>query len=136
MALMILIAMPSLSGYRATSALQTAARQFASDLRAAHENAIAQNAQVDVVLATAGGAVTGYTVQQGATILWSVTLPGQTHATSAWPGNGIAFTPLGSAAGPGGTPALCIDNRSGLTIAIGITPATGRVQLTQGTGSC
>jgi type II secretory pathway pseudopilin PulG len=128
--------MPSLSGYRATSALRTAARQFASDLRAAQENAIDQSAQVSVVFTTSGGAVTGYTVQKGATLLYQVALPSQVHATSSWPGGTVTFTATGSVGGPGSTPALCLDNRSGATITAGITLATGRVQLTTGTGGC
>ncbi len=134
--LFIALAMPSLTGYQGTSALRAAARQFASDVRAAQQHAVAQGTQNDLVFATAGGAVTGYSVTQSATVLWQVTLSPRVHATTTWPGNDIAFTSIGSVVGPGSTPALCIDNRNGGTIMLSVVLATGRVLLTQGAGSC
>lgn len=136
LALMILLALPGLSGYQATSAMQAAARQFVSDLRVAQARATGQSAQVDVVLTVSGSDVTGYQVQQGSTVLWVVTFSSSIHATSAWPGNDIAFTTTGAVSGAGSTPALCIDNRHGLTNTVSITLATGRVALDIGTGSC
>ena len=136
MALMIALAMPSLSGYQATSAMQTAARQFVSDLRAAQENAIDRSTQIDVVLTPASGAVAGYTVKQGSVVLWGATLPAAVHANSNWPGRDISFTPIGAVSGAGSTQPFCVDNRKGLTITAGITLATGRMTLTSGTGTC
>ncbi len=136
MAVLIGLTLPGLYGYRAQSAMQTAARQFASDVRAAQEHAIDNGTQNDLVFTTNAGAVTGYTVKQGATVLWSVTLSTQVHATSAWPGNDIAFTSLGSVTGPGASPALCIDNTQGLQITASLVLTTGRVLLTNGTGTC
>lgn len=134
--LLIALAMPSLTGYRGMSALRAAARQFASDVRAAQQHAVAQGMQNDLVFATGGGAVTGYSVTQGATVLWQVTLSPLVHATTTWPNNDIGFTSIGSVVGPGSTPALCIDNRSGAEITVSLALATGRLQMTQGAGSC
>ncbi len=136
MALVIGLTMPSLRGYQTTSAMQAAARQFVSDLRAAQETAIDRSTQVDVVLTPASGAVTGYTVQQGATVLWKATLPAVVHANSNWPARDIGFTPLGAVSGAGSTQPFCVDNTQGLTITVGVTLATARVQLTSGTGTC
>jgi len=136
LALAILAALPGLRGYQATSAMQTTARQFVSDLRAAQERAIGQSVQVDVVFSVSGAAVTGYSVNQGSTVLWTVTFPSTVHATSSWPGNDIALTAIGAVTGPGSTPALCVDNTKGLTNTVSITLATGRALLASGTGSC
>lgn len=136
LALMILIAMPGMLGYQNTSAMQTTARQFVSDLRAAQEQALSQTAQVDVVFTVSGAAVTGYTVQRGSTVLSTVVFSSSVHATSTWPANDIAFTPTGAVTGPGATPALCIDNQKGLTNTVSLTLATGRVALASGSGSC
>ncbi len=136
MAVLIQLSLPTLLGYRGQSAMQTAARQFASDVRAAQEHSIDNGTQNDLVFTTNAGAVTGYTVKQGTTVLWSVTLSTQVHATSAWPGNDIAFSPLGSVVGPGASPALCIDNTHGLQITVSLVLTTGRVALTNGTGPC
>ncbi len=138
MALLIALASPSLIGFRSVTAMQTAARQFASDLRTAQENAVAQNTQVDIAFTVAGGAVTGYTVEQGATVLWQVTLSSLVHARTTWPGNDVAFAangaPVGS--GTGTNAALCIDNMNGLTVTVSVTLTTGRALLTLGTGTC
>jgi type II secretory pathway pseudopilin PulG len=136
LALMILVTMPGLSGYQSTSAMQTTARQFLSDLRTAEENAIGQNVQIDILFAVSGGAVTGYSVDNGSTVLWRQTFPPTVHATTAWPGNDIAVTAIGAVTGPGGSPALCVDNTKGLTNTVTITLATGRALLSSGTGSC
>jgi len=136
MALLIMLAMPGLTGYRAKSAVRSSARQLASDIRAAQEYALAQGVQDDLAFSVTGGAVTGYSVTQGPTVLWQVTLPTQVHATTAWPGNDIAFTPIGAIVGPGSVPAVCLDDRNGGKITITLVPATGKVQMSQGTGSC
>lgn len=136
LALMILVALPGMLGYQNTSAMQTTARQFVSDLRAAQEQALSQTAKVDVVFTVSGSAVTGYTVQSGSTVLSTVGFSSSVHATSTWPGNDIAFTATGAVTGPGATPALCIDNKTGLTNTVSLTLATGRVALASGTGSC
>ena len=136
LAAMILIAFPSLTGYQTTSAMQTTARQFVSDLRAAQARAVGQSAQIDLIFTVSGGAVTGYNVQQGATVLWGTTFPSTVHASSTWPGNDIGFTAIGAVTGQGATPALCVDNKKGLTQTVSITLATGRTLLAAGTGSC
>lgn len=136
MALFIVVAMPGLTGYQAKSAVRSAARQLASDIRAAQQYALAQGGQDDLTFSVSGGAVVGYSVTQGATVLWQVTLPTQVHATTAWPGNDIAFTPIGAIVGPGSTPAVCLDDRNGGMITITLVLATGKVQMTQGAGSC
>jgi len=139
-AALTMIVLPGLRGYATTSAMQTTARQFVSDLRTAQERAIGQGAQVDVAFTVSGGAVTGYTVKQGSTVLWTVTFPStfpsQVHATSSWPGNDIAFEATGAVTGPGSTPALCVDNTAGLTNTVSITLTTGRAALSSGTGTC
>ncbi|MHB8733649.1 MAG: pilus assembly FimT family protein [bacterium] len=135
-ALMILVTLPGLTGYQTTSGMQTAARQFVSDLRAAQESAIGQNTQIDVVFTVSGGAATGYSVTNGSTVFWTVTFPASIHATTTWPGNDIAITAIGGVTGPGATPALCVDNTKGLTTTVGITLSTGRAVLASGTGSC
>lgn len=134
--LMILVTMPGLSGYQTTSAMQTTARQFMSDLRAAQANAIGQNVQIDIAFTVSAGAVTGYSVKNGSTVLWTVTLPTTVHASTTWPGNDIAITAIGAVTGPGAAPALCVDNRKGLTNTVTITLATGRALLASGTGTC
>lgn len=136
LALMILATLPGLIGYQTTSAMQTTARQFVSDLRTAQETAVSQNVQIDVVFTVSGGAVTGYSVKNGSTVLWTVTFSSAVHATSSWPGNDIALTAIGAVTGPGTTPALCVDNTKGLTNTVSLTLATGRALLASGTGSC
>lgn len=136
LALMILVAMPGMLGYQNTSAMQTTARQFVSDLRSAQEMALGQTAQIDVVFSVSGGSVTGYTLQRGSTVLRTVTFSSAVHASSTWPGNDIAFTQTGAVTGPGASPALCIDNKKGLTNTVSITVTTGRAALASGTGSC
>jgi type II secretory pathway pseudopilin PulG len=134
--LMILVTLPGLSGYQTTSAMQTTARQFLSDLRAAQEKAVGQNIQIDIVFTVSGGVVTGYTVENGSTVLWTQAFPATVHASTAWPGSDISLTAIGSVTGPGGSPALCVDNRHGLTNTVVITLATGRGLLGSGPGSC
>lgn len=134
--LMILVTMPGLTGYQTTSAMQTTARQFMSDLRAAQENAIGQNVQIDIAFSVSAGAVTSYSVKNGSTVLWTVTLPITVHARTAWPGNDIALTAIGAVTGPGASPAFCVDNTKGLTNTVSITLATGRALLASGTGTC
>lgn len=136
LALMILVTMPGLSGYQATSAMQTTARQFVSDLRTAQETAVSQNVLIDVAFTVSGGAVTAYSVKNGSTVLWTTTLSSAVHATTTWPGNDIAITAIGAVTGPGATPALCVDNTKGLTNTVSITLATGRALLASGTGTC
>lgn len=136
LALMILVALPGMVGYQNTSAMQTTARQFVSDLRAAQERALGQTAQVDVVFTVSGSSVTGYTVQRGTTIFNTVVFSSSVHASSTWPGNDIAFLPSGAVTGPGASPALCIDNKKGLTNTVSLTLATGRAAVASGTGSC
>jgi type II secretory pathway pseudopilin PulG len=136
LAAMIVVALPALSGYQNTSAMQTTARQFVSDLRAAQARAVGQSAQIDLIFTVSGGAVTGYNVQQGTTVLWGTTFPSSVHASSTWPGNDIGFTSIGAVTGQGATPALCVDNKNGLTETVSITLATGRSLLAGGTGSC
>ncbi|HEV2440272.1 MAG TPA: type II secretion system protein [bacterium] len=134
--LMILVTMPGLTGYQTTSAMQTTARQFMSDLRGAQENAISQNVQIDIVFAVSGGTATGYSVKNGSTTLLTVTFPTTVHASTTWPGNDIAITALGAVTGPGASPAFCVDNTKGLTNTVSITLATGRALLASGTGAC
>ncbi len=134
--LMILVTMPGMRGYQTTSAMQTTARLFLSDLRAAQENAVNQSVQIDVVFSASGSTVTGYSVKNGSTVLRTVTFPSAVHATSSWPGNDIALTAIGAVTGPGSTPALCVDNTNGLTNTVSITLGTGRALLAAGTGSC
>ncbi|HLW48948.1 MAG TPA: type II secretion system protein [bacterium] len=137
LAAMVLIALPGLTGYQSTSAMQTVARQFASDLRAAQQKAEALNIPITVTLtAGAGTVVTGYSVQNGATNLWTVTFPSTVHATSSWPGLAVAFQSNGAATGSGTAVALCVDNTRGLTTTVTVTQATGHAALAGGTGSC
>lgn len=137
LALLILVTLPGLIGYQGTSAMQTTARQFVSDLRAAQQQAEALNTPITVVFTPgAGTAVTGYSVQNGTTVLWTATFPSTVQATSSWPGDSIAFQSNGSVAGPGAVPALCVGNTNGLTTTITITLATGLATLASGTGSC
>jgi len=133
---MIAVTMPGLLGYQVTSAMQTTARQFVSDLRAAQETAVGQNVQIDIAFTVSGGAVTSYSVKNGATVLWTFTLPTTVHAKTTWPGNDIAIAATGAVTGPGATPAFCVDNTRGLTETVSITLATGRGALTAGTGTC
>lgn len=136
LALLVLVALPGLSGYQSTSAMQTSARQLVSDLRAAQQKAEALNAPVTVAFTAAAGAVTGYSVQTNAAVLWTVTLPSSIHATSSWPGLVVTFQGNGSAAGSGTATALCIDNRHGLAATIAVTAGTGHAALATGSGSC
>ena len=137
LALLILVALPGLTGYQSTSAMQTTARQFVSDLRAAQQQAESLSTPITVALTPAAGtAVTGYSVQNGATVLWTATLPSAVHATSSWPGHTIVFQGNGAATGPGAVPALCVDSTRGLTTTISITPATGLAALAAGSGTC
>jgi len=133
---MIAVTMPGLLGYQVTSAMQTTARQFVSDLRTAQETAVGQNVQIDIAFTVSGGAVTSYSVKNGAEVLSTFTLPTTVHAKTAWPGDDIAIAATGAVTGPGGTPAFCVDNTRGLTETVSITLATGRALLTAGTGTC
>jgi type II secretory pathway pseudopilin PulG len=136
--LCILAALPGLTGYQDTSAMQTAARQFMSDLRAAQEQAEAVGSPIAVEFVTGTGtAVTGYSVENNnGAALWTVNFPATVHATSSWPGLAITFQSNGSVTGSGTTAAVCVDNTRGLTTTVNITAATGRAALTSGTGHC
>jgi Tfp pilus assembly protein FimT len=137
LALMVLVALPGLSGYQSTSAMQTAARQFVSDLRAAQQKAESLGTPITVTLAAgAGTAVTGYSVQNGGTVLWTATFPAAVHATSSWPGLTITFLNSGAASGSSAAAALCVDNTRGLTTTVTVTPATGHAAVATGTGGC
>jgi Tfp pilus assembly protein FimT len=137
LALMVWVALPGLRGYQSTSAMQTTARQFVSDLRTAQQQAESVGAPIIVSLTPAAGtAVTGYSVKNGATVLWTATFPSSVHATSSWPGLAITFQNNGSTSGSAAATALCIDNTRGLTVAVTLSPATGHAALTSGTGTC
>jgi type II secretory pathway pseudopilin PulG len=135
---LILSALPGLTGYQSTSAMQTTARQFVSDLRAAQQQAEGLNNQVAVAFITGTGTrVTGYTVENAAgATLSTVTFPATVHATSSWPGQKINFQGNGAVVGSGTSAAICIDNTRGLTTTVNITAATGRAALASGTGTC
>jgi Tfp pilus assembly protein FimT len=136
LALMVLVALPGLTGYQSTSAMQTAARQFVSDLRTAQEKAQSLNTPITVALTGAGTAVTGYSVNNSGAVLWTATFPSTVHATSTWPGLAITFQSNGSASGSGTATALCVDNTRGLRTTITIVASTGHASLVSGSGSC
>ncbi len=134
--ILIAIAVPNLSGYRATSQMRAAAQQLVSDMRSAQQRAVAMNAVRTLVFVPASGAITGYEIRDGVTVEYSHTFPTEVDVQTTFPSRTITFTALGAVTDPGGSPTLCADNNAGLRIMVTITYATGRVTLAEDSGNC
>lgn len=140
---LLVVAMPNLSGYRARSAVRAAERQLVADLRASQQRAVAQDKDHAVEFVAGANGHLGYTIKESSTQLWQVTFRRGVYAVASLDGvtftagqKSFSFTPTGAVASSASAPAICLDDRNGLKMTIAIAAATGRVQSTQGAGNC